>query len=70
MTTNYVYTRCAVTAIPTGVRFDVPRASQGQIVEVAFGGFDRCEHDDGAPYMRRHDRSMGSAGVEYYRLAK
>lgn len=66
--TNYV--RCNETDVPPGVRFDVPRRNDGQIVEIAYGGFDRAAHDDGDEYMRRHDRSLGPKAYEFYRLAR
>lgn len=51
------YVPCRETDIPDGVRFDVPRKHQGQIVEIAYGGFDRGEHGHGDPYKRSHDQS-------------
>mgnify|MGYP001578250302 CR=1 FL=1 len=54
--------------VPNAVRFDVPLRNQGQIIEIAYGGFGRAEHDDGDPYKRVHDRSDGT--ITYYRLAK
>jgi hypothetical protein len=62
------YIECRESDIPAGVRFDVPRRHQGQIVEVAFGGFDRAEHDHGDPYKRITDRSDRS--VNYYKLTE
>lgn len=59
------YEQCKEADIPAGVRFDVPRRQQGQIVEVAFGGRRRDEHDVGDPYKRVTDRSVGE--VTYYR---
>jgi hypothetical protein len=56
--------------IPPGVRFDVPRRNQGQIIEVAYGGFGRSEHDDGDLYRRVFDQSEppGSPDrVRYYK---
>jgi hypothetical protein len=70
MSTATKYERINAKEIPTAVRFDVPRPNQGQIIEVAYGGFSRYEHDDGAEYMRRLDRSIGPDAYEYYRLAK
>ena len=55
-------------SIPANVRFDVPRRFQGRMVEVAFGGFGRQEHDAGDPFKRitdKHDQT-----VRYYRLVK
>jgi len=44
--------------IPERVRFDVPRHNQGQIVEVAYGGYGRAEMGDGDPYRRVTDTSL------------
>lgn len=44
--------------IPKRVRFDVPRRNQGQIVEVAYGGFGRAEMDSCDPYRRITDTSL------------
>lgn len=63
-TTDYV--RCQESEIPAGVRFDVPRFFQGQIVQIAYGGFERSPHGPGSPYLYRKDQSTGI--VEYYRL--
>ncbi len=52
-------------SIPDAVRFDVPGRHQGQIVEYAFGGVGRYEHDDGAPFMRVTDRSLAPGHAEY-----
>lgn len=51
--------------IPDGVRFDVPRENQGQIIEIAYGGFDRAPHTSSAPFKRVNDTSRIS--VRYYR---
>lgn len=45
--------------VPAGVRFDIPGRNQGQIVEVAYGGWGRAEHGPGDPYRRTIDRSTG-----------
>ena len=66
MANNYI--ACSASDIPDRVRFDVPRRHQGQIVEIAYGGFSRYEHDHGDPYMRRLDRSIGPNAHEYFRL--
>lgn len=55
-------------SVPERVRFDVPPQCQGQIVEVAFGGLDRSEHAEGAPYKRVIDRSDGATA--YYALVE
>jgi hypothetical protein len=65
--TAKIYVVCDASDIPAGVRFDVPRRLQGQTVEVAYGGFDRAEHDDGDPYKRVTDRSIGPKATTYYR---
>jgi hypothetical protein len=54
-------------SIPAAVRFDVPGRYQGQIVEYAFGGFGRYEHDDDAPFMRVTDRSLAPHQICYYK---
>lgn len=59
--------------LPVGVRFDVPGRNQGQIVEIAYGGFSRYAHDHGDPYQRITDLSLpeGAAGrVRYLRRVK
>lgn len=53
--------------VPTGVRFDTPARNQGQIVERAYGGFRKGEHDDDDPYMRVVDRSRPLDPPKYYR---
>ncbi len=63
MKTQYI--KIDMSEVPSGVRFDVPRHNQGQIVEIAYGGFDRAEHGNGDPYKRVRDRSDGS--IVYYR---
>lgn len=63
------YVQCQQADIPAGVRFHVPQRHQGQSIEVAYGGFDRAEHDEGDPYMRVLDRSIGPQAITYYRLA-
>lgn len=62
------YTPIAESQIPDGVRFDVPGDCQGQTIEVAYGGFSRTEHGEGAPYRRVHDQSLPHA-ITYYVLA-
>ncbi len=59
------YTPIEESQVPAGVRFDVMRQNQGQIVEVAYGGFDRAEHGNGDPYKRVTDR--GDRSVAYYK---
>lgn len=68
MKTQYVPTTEA--EIPAGLRFDVPLRLQGQTIERAYGGpmEQRGMHDDGAPYMRVLDRSVGSRAYRYWRL--
>lgn len=64
------YEKISASQVPTGVRFDVPARNGGQIVEIAYGGFDRAPHDDGDLFKRIRDRSVGPNAYEYYRLAK
>lgn len=59
------YVECSKDEIPEGVRFDVPRQNQGQIVEVAYGDFGRAENGIGDPWKRVTDASDRS--VTYYR---
>lgn len=66
------YTKIDEGALPRGVRFDVPRRNQGQIIEVAYGGFRRAEHDEGDPFKRVTDNGLGVGTpdrVIYYTLA-
>ena len=58
------YTRCDERDIPAAVRFDVPGRNQGQMIEVAYGGLDRGEHDYGDPFKRIKDEN---GRVTYYR---
>lgn len=58
-------TEIQASEVPRGVRFDVTRRDQGQMVEYAYGGFSRGEHGEGDPYQRVTDRSTGR--VQYYR---
>jgi hypothetical protein len=62
MTDRYV--ACRESDIPAGVRFDVPRRDQGQMIEVAYGGYGRAEHGEGDPYMRVTDHTDRSTA--YY----
>lgn len=64
------YHRIAADRVPEGVRFDVPRREQGQVVETAYGGArvrgtrfgewvtPRGEAGPGDRYMRETDRSL------------
>lgn len=52
-----IYVEIDVSAVPLGVRFDVPGQNAGQFIEVAYGGFCRGEHAAGDPYRRVLDRS-------------
>lgn len=67
-----IYLPINPTAIPPGVRFDVPSRLQGQgsAGQIAYGGFGRAEHDEGSKYMR--ERTAGEAirgtGGKYYVL--
>ena len=62
------YTECSERDVPAGVRFDTPRRHQGQAVEVQYGGFERAEHDSGAPWKRIVERALGGKAT-YYRAA-
>jgi len=66
-TKSHDYVPCTLDEIPEGVRFDVPGRNQGQIVEVAYGGFSRGEHGAGDPYKRVVDRSEGPT-PRYYMI--
>ena len=62
------YVPCLKTDIPAGMRFDVPDRHQGQIIEVAYGGFGSSEIDDGvggAVYKRVTDRGVRPDHPEY-----
>lgn len=59
------YVPCAPFDVPSGVRFDTPGRFQGQHLVVQFGGFDRHEHDHGAPFKRVGDQ--GSAGWDCFK---
>lgn len=58
------------TSLPSAIRFDVPKRNQGQTVEYAYGGYDRAEHDDSAPFMRITDSSFESHSPERVRYYK
>lgn len=66
---NGKYVECWEREIPEGVRFDVPRRNQGQMIEVAYGGFGRYENDEGAPYKRVTDRGEGG-GTQFFRFVE
>lgn len=51
------YEPIAEREVPLNVRFDVPRRNQGQMIEIAYGGTGRYEHDDGDAYKRIFDAS-------------
>ncbi len=65
--TKAEYVRISESQIPEGVRFDVTGPNQGQIVEVAYGGFGRAEHGQGDPYKRVTDKSDRT--VAYFKRA-
>ena len=54
--------------VPSGLRFDIPRSNQGQIVEHSYADFPRraSEAGSGSRYKRVYDRSDRS--VAFYRL--
>ena len=62
-----IYIKVDEASVPGNIRFDVPGRNQGQIVEIAYGGWGRHEHDVGDPYQRVTDRSDRS--VQYYKLS-
>jgi hypothetical protein len=68
-----IYVKIEAYDLPAGLRFDVPRRNQRQIVEIAYGGprHQASEYDDDAQYKRVTDRSepAGEARVTYYRRA-
>ena len=61
------YIPCDLADIPNGVRFDVPRQNQGQIVEVAYGVIGRAPGERGDAWKSVTDRSI-STTPKYYRL--
>lgn len=66
---KHTYIPCDPNSIPANVRFDIPGRNAGQAVEVAYGGFDRAEHDAGDMYKRVTDHGIGAGAVTYYILA-
>lgn len=73
MTKTTKYQEISAEKVPAKVRFDVPRRCQGQMVEVAYGGFSRGEHGYGDPFMRVTDYSLPPADpgrVTFYKLYK
>jgi len=52
MKPNTNYRRCQESTIPHGVRFDVPAANRGQMVEVAYGTTGRAQAGEGSPWKR------------------
>lgn len=60
------YIEISADMVEPGVRFDVERARQGQMVEVAYGGHRRSEHCEGDEYKRVVDHGVGG-GTRYYR---
>lgn len=67
MPAAYRYVECRAEDIPAAVSFTVPRRNGGQMIEVAYGGFGRAEHDAGDPFKRVENRAAGP-GYRYYRL--
>lgn len=67
MDTKVAYQKIGANQLPAAVRFDVPAPNQGQIIEVAYGGFDRTEHGEGAAYKRVIDYSVGPTPTYYRR---
>jgi hypothetical protein len=70
MTTNYI--ACTVDDIPAGLRWDVPKRNQGQIVEIAYAAprSYATESGPGDEYRRTTDTSCGvddPARVRYER---
>lgn len=66
MAGKHEYKPCAESDVPGNVRFDTPRRWQGQLVERAYGGWSRAEHDVGDPWKRVTDHTTGA--VSYFRL--
>lgn len=65
--TQHQYIQIDESQLPDNVRFDVPRRHQGQMIEVAYGGFDRSEHDVGDLYKRERDLSTGGFKARYFK---
>lgn len=59
------YIECDIYDLPEGVRFDTPRANQGQIITTSYGTFGLAEADHGDPYMSIYDASDHT--TTYYR---
>lgn len=71
MTKTTKYQEISAEKVPAKVRFDVPRRCQGQMVEVAYGGFSRGEHGHGDLYMRITNYSIAPnkpGHVTFYKL--
>lgn len=64
------YVEIAREAVPEGLRWDVPRQNQGQIVEVAYADApaEASEACFGSEYRRVRDRSDGR--VTYHRRTR
>lgn len=66
MRTSAKYVRVDPSAVPPGLRWDVPPINQGQIVEVAYAcPGSRAAADEGDEWQRVTDRGAGT--VKYYR---
>lgn len=64
------YIECSAREVPDRVRFDISRRNQGQIIEVAYGGYSAAEHGPGDPFKRVEDRSVEPSSpdrITYYR---
>lgn len=74
---NTRYVACDTSEVPTGLRWDVPTANQGQTVEVAYADIGTtCEAGAGSLYRRTTDRSNRSVayarrdGPEYIEVSR
>jgi hypothetical protein len=63
---RFAYLSVKESELPKGLRFDVPRREQGQIIEVAYADDppEEGEACNGSKYRRESDQSDGS--VTYY----
>jgi hypothetical protein len=69
------YERIPASEVPQGLRWDVPRQNQGQIVEVAYADYPTCRSEAarGSAYERATDQSEPIGAPErvlYYRRTR
>jgi hypothetical protein len=64
---NYNYYKIPETEVPEGVRWDVPRQNQGQIVTASYADWpwSQCEACHGARYQKVYD--AGDQSLAFHR---